>query len=156
MQISIETAMRRSELLRLEWKHIDLSIPSAFLPITKNNYSRTVPLSTAAVAILVSLPKSDSGKVFPTTDAALKAGFKRAVTRAQYFYLAECAKTGATPKEGFLKDFRWHDARHEATSRMATKLPNIIELGAVTGHRDVRMLQRYYHPDPAELARKLG
>jgi integrase len=156
LQISIETAMRRSELLRLEWKHVDLAIPSAYLPTTKNNHPRAVPLSTAAVAILVSLPKSESGKVFPTTDAALKKGFERALTRARYFYLEECAKTGAAPKEGFLIDFRWHDARHEATSRMATKLPNIIELGSVTGHRDVRMLQRYYHPDVAELARKLG
>lgn len=156
MQVSVETAMRRSELLRLEWKHIDLSVPSAFLPVTKNDHPRTVPLSAAAVAIINSLPKSESGLVFPTTSAALKRGFERAIERAQRLYLAECVETGVTPKPDFLRNFRWHDIRHEATSRMATKLPNIIELGAVTGHRDVRMLQRYYHPDPAELARKLG
>lgn len=156
MQISIETAMRRSELLRLEWKHIDLLVPSAFLRVTKNDHPRTVPLSTAAVAIINSLPKSESGLVFPTTSAALKKGFKRALERAQRLYLADCVQTGVTPKPDFLRNFRWHDVRHEATSRMATKLPNIIELGAVTGHLDVRMLQRYYHPDPAELARNLG
>jgi hypothetical protein len=39
---------------------------------------------------------------------------------------------------------------------MATKLPNLIELAAVSGHKSLKMLQRYYHPNPAELAVKLG
>ena len=41
-------------------------------------------------------------------------------------------------------------------SRMAEKLANVLELSAVTGHRDVRMLKRYYHPRAEDLARKLG
>ena len=39
---------------------------------------------------------------------------------------------------------------------MAEKLPNVIELAAVTGHKDLRMLKRYYHPRMEDLARKLG
>jgi hypothetical protein len=39
---------------------------------------------------------------------------------------------------------------------MATKLPNLIELAAVSGHKSLKMLQRYYHPDVGDLARKLG
>jgi hypothetical protein len=39
---------------------------------------------------------------------------------------------------------------------MAKKLPNLIELAAVTGHKDVRMLARYYHPKAEDLALKLG
>ncbi|MBK6741728.1 MAG: tyrosine-type recombinase/integrase [Hydrogenophilales bacterium] len=53
-------------------------------------------------------------------------------------------------------DLHFHDLRHEAASRMADRLPNIIELAAVTGHKDVKMLARYYHPRVEELARKLG
>jgi hypothetical protein len=36
------------------------------------------------------------------------------------------------------------------------KLPNVIELAAVTGHKSLAMLKRYYHPKATELARKLG
>jgi hypothetical protein len=39
---------------------------------------------------------------------------------------------------------------------MAEKLPNGIELAAVSGHRSLRMLQRYYHPRPEGLALKIG
>ncbi|MBU6995964.1 MAG: tyrosine-type recombinase/integrase [Ferrovum myxofaciens] len=55
-----------------------------------------------------------------------------------------------------LDDFHFHDLRHEATSRLADKLPNVIELAAVTGHKDLRMLKRYYHPRAENLAKKLG
>jgi hypothetical protein len=33
---------------------------------------------------------------------------------------------------------------------------NLIELAAVTGHKDLRMLKRYYHPRATDLAKKLG
>jgi hypothetical protein len=36
------------------------------------------------------------------------------------------------------------------------KLPNLIELASVSGHRSLKMLQRYYHPKAEDLAKKLG
>lgn len=138
VELALETAMRRGELLSLEWRNLDLDRRIAFLPVTKNGQVRTVPLSTRAVAILSSLPRSISGKVFPVTADALKKGFTRA-----------CVRAGLT---GIV----FHTLRHEATSRLAEKLPNLVELGAVTGHKDLRMLRRYYHPRPEDLARKLG
>ncbi|WP_256078017.1 tyrosine-type recombinase/integrase [Massilia sp. YIM B04103] len=50
VELALETAMRRGELLALEWKHINLSAQTAFLEMAKNGTSRTVPLSKAAVA----------------------------------------------------------------------------------------------------------
>jgi hypothetical protein len=43
-----------------------------------------------------------------------------------------------------------------AITRMAEKLPNLIELSAVSGHKSLAMLKRYYHPNPELLAEKLG
>lgn len=51
---------------------------------------------------------------------------------------------------------RYVHLRHEAATRLAGKLSNVLELAAVTGHRDLRLLQRYFHPDPSDLARKIG
>jgi hypothetical protein len=39
---------------------------------------------------------------------------------------------------------------------MAEKLPNVIELAAVSGHKSLMVLKRYYRPAPIELALKLG
>jgi integrase len=55
-----------------------------------------------------------------------------------------------------IQDLHFHDLRHEATTRLSEKLPNILELSSVTGHKDLRMLKRYYHPKAEELALKLG
>jgi len=42
----------------------------------------------------------------------------------------------------------------ESTTRLAEKCLYVVELAAVTGHKKLVQLKRYYQPDPAELARK--
>jgi len=105
---------------------------------TKNGETRDVPLSTRAVEILKNLPRHESGRVFPTTGEALKRVFMRA-----------CKRAG-------IENLHFHDLRHEATSRIAERLDNILELSAVTGHRSVHMLKIYYNPRASDLAKKLG
>jgi integrase len=138
VQLALHTAMRRGELLGLLWKHIDLEAQTAYLPTSKNGQPRTVPLSRAAVDVLVQMPAKGSERVFFISAQALAAAFKRATGRAG------------------LANLRFHDLRHTATSRMAERLPNVIELAAVTGHQSLQMLKRYYHPSAASLAKKLG
>ncbi len=138
VQLALATAMRRGELLSLKWQHIDLQGRTAFLPDTKNGDSRTVPLSSTAVQVLAELPRHISGAVIPVKFFTLDAAFKRARKRAG------------------LGDVRFHDLRRTAITRMAEKLPNVIELAAVSGHKSLMVLKRYYRPTAAELAQKLG
>ena len=136
--LAIETAMRRGEILSLHWENINYAKRTAYLSLTKNGESRTVPLSTRAIVTLQALPRSIDGRVLPVNFAALETNFKRARERAG------------------LKDLRIHDLRHTAATRLAEKLPNLLELSAVTGHKSLAMLKRYYHPNPELLAEKLG
>ena len=136
--VALESAMRRSELLALRWSDVFLSDCFVRLHDTKNGESRDVPLSKRAYSVLASLPRHFSGRVFPVTGDAVKKAFTRAVERAG------------------LGDFHFHDLRHEATSRIAEKLDNVLELSSVTGHKTLSMLKRYYHPRAKDLARKLG
>lgn len=138
VQLALETAMRRGELLSLRWENIDLQARTAFLPDTKNGESRTVPLSSAATQVLSELPKHISGAVIPVKFFSLDAAFKRA-----------CKRAG-------LQEVRFHDLRRTAITRMADKLPNVIELAAVSGHKSLMVLKRYYRPAPIDLAKKLG
>ncbi|MEJ6001059.1 tyrosine-type recombinase/integrase [Paucibacter soli] len=55
ISLAIETTMRLGELLSLRWAAVDLQKRTAHLTETKNGESRTVALSTAAVAILKDL-----------------------------------------------------------------------------------------------------
>ena len=59
-------------------------------------------------------------------------------------------------KRAKIEDFRFHDLRHEATSRFFEKRLNVMEVAAITGHKDLRMLQRYTHLRAEDLAVKLG
>jgi integrase len=136
--VAIETAMRRGEILGLHREHVHLDRRIAFLPITKNGQARYVPLSSRAAEIIRTLPDSPDGRLFPITVAAMEASFLKAVRRAG------------------LSGLHFHDLRHTAASRMAKKLPNVIELASVTGHTSLQMLKRYYHPKAEELALKLG
>ena len=138
VELALATAMRRGELLSLRWENINLKARTAYLPTTKNGDARTVPLSSSALHILEKLPRHLSGSVFPMNTAALNAAFKRGLSRSG------------------LIDIRFHDLRRTAITRMAEKLPNVIELAAVSGHKSLMVLKQYYRPSATELALKLG
>lgn len=55
-----------------------------------------------------------------------------------------------------LEDLTFHDLRHEATSRLAKRYPNPLDLARVTGHKDLKSLDRYYQPDLTELAGRVA
>ena len=135
---SIETGMRRGELLSTRWEDVYIDIRTIHLPITKNGSSRDVPLSSRARDIIADLPRGLSGAVFPIHFEALKGLWKRA-----------CKRAG-------IVDLHFHDLRHEATTRFFEKGLNVMEVATITGHKDLRMLQRYTHLKSSILSIKLG
>lgn len=140
--VAVETACRLSELLKMEWKDVNLSKRIVYLSDTKNGTARTIPLSDRAMEILAAIPKHISDKrVFYTwkpRNDAMNGAFKLAVSRAG------------------MEDFHFHDLRHEATSRLFEKGLNVLEVSAITGHKSLSMLQRYTHIRPEVLLMKLN
>jgi len=149
--LALETGMRRGELVNLRWEHVNLGKRTLHIPVTKNGHPRTIPLSTAAVEILKQVPCPAAGeygrggkvpcadsRVFPVTANAVKLAWRRLRGRA-----------GA---EGL----RFHDLRHEAVSSFFERGLNVPEVALISGHRDARMLFRYTHLKPEDVARKLG
>jgi integrase len=139
--LAIESAMRLGELLNMRWSDIDFQSRTVMIPRTKTDIPRVIPLTGRAIATLQSIPRRIGvDRVFDCWKRAdsFEKTFRRAVVKAG------------------LEDFRFHDLRHTATSRLAQKLPNVIELAAITGHSSISMLKRYYHVSPTELARKLA
>jgi integrase len=139
--MALETAMRQSELIGLRWELIDLAKQTAHLVDTKNGDSRTVPLSTTAVALLKHRrpPGRATGQVWTgITTEAVKQSFQRACERAD------------------IQGLRFHDLRHEAISRLFERGLHAVEVAAISGHKDLRMLMRYTHLDASKLAAKLS
>lgn len=139
--VLVETAMRRSELLGLQWQNVKFQGENGTAKVidTKNGEDRTVPLSSVAVAALKTLPRGIRGNVFKLTASALTHRWQAARTQI-----------GAP-------DLRIHDLRHEATSRLfEDKNLNVIEASSITGHKTLSMLKRYANLNPELLAKKLG
>jgi integrase len=55
-----------------------------------------------------------------------------------------------------MPDLHFHDLRHEAISRLFERGLNVAEVAAISGHRELRMLQRYTHLRAVDLVVRLG
>jgi integrase len=137
--VAIESAMRRGELLGLLWQDVDFGLRVVHLRQSKNGDCRDVPLSRRAIVALRELnPDANrQGYVFPMTGNSVRSAFGRLVSLTE------------------IQNLRFHDLRHEAISRLFEKGLNPIEVAAISGHRELRMLQRYTHLRAADLAPKL-
>ena len=138
--LAIETGMRRSELASLSWEEIDFKKQTAHLPKTKTDVPRTVPLSKAAIKALKAINTKPNGRVFDLQAASMSQAFERA----------------CEPHRANIVGVRFHDLRHEATSRLFEKGLNVMEVAAITGHKTLDMLKRYTHLRAEDLAKKLG
>lgn len=139
--LGIETGMRRAEFHLPCAKDFREKERYIFLSDTKNGDQRKVPLSSKALSLFKTLTTGlkPNERIFPMSQYTLSGYVKVALQNAG---LADA-------------DLRFHDARHEAATRLSTKLSNVLELSAVTGHRSLQSLKRYYNPKPADLAAKL-
>ncbi|ENO75335.1 site-specific integrase [Thauera sp. 63] len=133
---ALETAARRGEILSLTWDCVDLKGRTA--TISGKTGTRTIPLSPACLDMMRSLPRSLDGTVFPLSREALKQAYERAVVRAD------------------IKDFTFHDLRHDALTRLAKLGFSVLELRAISGHTTANMLQRYVSIDARDLAHRLA
>jgi integrase len=137
--MAVETAMRRGELLDLLWQNVDFRLRTVQVLQSKNGDCRDVPLSRRAIVALRELnPDANrQGLVFPMTGNSVRSAFDRLVSVTE------------------IEDLRFHDLRHEAISRLFEKGLNPIEVATISGHRELRMLQRYVHLRATDLALRL-
>jgi integrase len=137
LTLAIETGMRRGELLSIRWQDVDQSAHTVRILKTKNGHPRTIPLTPKALKVLSSLERRQE-RVFPVTANAVRLAWERLRRRAG------------------LKDLRLHDLRHEAVSRFFEYGLTVPEVALISGHRDPRMLSRYTHLRPENVAEKLA
>ena len=129
---AIETAMRGGEILSLNKTTVDIKRQVCHLPLTKNGFSRDVPLSKRAVEILELVDLN-----FNLTSSQLDANFRK--------YRDRC----------MINDLHFHDTRHQAITNLANKGIQILDLAKITGITDLKMLMVYYNETIESIAKKL-
>lgn len=155
--LASETGMRRSEVAGIRRENINLLHGFVHLPNSKNGRARDVPLTPIAKETLRQFLTNRPlrGPIFTMTPGSITQAFIRARRRARKRYEALCSHHCRRPNPAYFRDLRFHDTRHEGTSQLAGVLA-IHELAKANGNIDTRMLLRYFHPDPAQLSRKIA
>ena len=139
VQFSIETAVRRSELLGIRYKNINFTNRTLLLTNTKNGKDRVLPLSEKAFLILQSQPRQFDGRVFPLTKNQVKHYWQQALKKTN------------------IVGFRWHDIRRHSCGLLFEKGLSVPEVQLMSGHLDPKILLKTYTKlDPRKLVEKLG
>lgn len=134
-RFSCETAMRAGEVVGMSWDDIDLDVRAVHLPKTKNGHPSDVPLSGAAVELLLQLPKLSP--VFGLNGRSLDALFRKIKARA------------------LVEGLTYHDSRAAALTMLLRKV-DVMTLAKISGHRDLRILMNtYYREIAADIAKRL-
>ena len=134
--MSLTTGARQSEILNLEWRHIDFNNQLAYLKETKNGRPRSISLADSVIAELSQLyQKRNTTKpmVFASKTTFGKVDLKKAWQEAL--------------KHAQIENCRQHDMRHTFCTLAARQGASNLELATAMGHRTLNMLQRYTHLD---------
>jgi integrase len=162
-ELGLESAMRMREMYTIDLSQFDVARATVFLDKTKNGSKRQVPLTTVAIAAFERYRKLvmardaemqgfafDGGRLFPwwdgSKDKKVLAGISVRLSGqfGRIFDVAGCS------------DFKFHDLRHEATSRLYEKTSlSDIQIAKITGHSDTKILMRYSNLRGSDLASRL-
>lgn len=135
---AVGTAMRLGEIVRLRWGDLDTGKRTILIrdrkhPRQKKGNDQTVPLLAGPfrlngqlvdpLAIIQRQPRCGD-RIFPVNPASVSTAFTRAVAGAG------------------IGNLRFHDLRHDGTSRLFEAGYAIEQVALVSGHRDWNMLRR--------------
>ena len=134
MDFAIASARREAEICRLEWRDNEPAsrtgvVRDAKHPTAKDGNHRRFKYTAEAWAIVERQPRT-SEYIFPYDPNSVGAAFTRA-----------CHVLG-------IEDLRFHDLRHEATSRLFERGYQIQEVAQFTLHESWNELKRYTNLRP--------
>lgn len=130
VELAYETAMRRGEIVKLKPKHLHLD-DRILSVVDGKTGDRSVPLTNRAVGLLrdsLSRCLTPEARLFPVAPHSVSTAVRRA-RRAV----------------GLDDDVRLHQLRHTRITEVAKKGFNQAQIMMVSGHHDVRSIQRYTH-----------
>ena len=140
-EVALHTGIRRGALLGLRWRHVDFT--TLMIEVTeeldKTGHGYYVAINARVREVLgdVSTRAAFTGRddfVFCLPDGSQRMGVRDAFEKAR--------------ERAGLEDFRWHDFRHTAASRIVQAGGTLLDAGEHLGHRTLLMTQRYAHLSP--------
>lgn len=141
------TGLRLSNILELTWDNVNLFSKTLIVGKTKNGEPLGLPMTETAFETFKSISKirrldtslvfyNSKGKIFDMR--YVSATFRQCRIRAN------------------IKDFRFHDLRHDFCSKLVQRGVDLYVVAALAGHRDIKTTQRYAHLSPEKLRKDIA
>jgi integrase len=124
------TGARLREVLHLRWDQVDFARALASLPDSKTG-AKVIPLSTAALEIISSLPRVSDYVIAGDRPNRPRADLQR--------------PWDAVRRLAGLEGVRIHDLRHSHASMAAASGLSLTIIGELLGHRQASTTKRYVH-----------
>lgn len=145
--ISLNTGIRKGELLSLQWENVSFPLSSITIEGTsaKSGKTRHIPLNNEALNTLkLWHQQSDNhtGLIFPN-----KIGKQLSDIKKAWASILRAAK---------IENFRWHDMRHHFASRLVMAGVDLNTVRELLGHSDIKMTLRYAHLAPEHKAQAVA
>jgi integrase len=141
--VSLNTGMRRGELLNLTWRNVDLEQRNITVEAdtAKGAKTRHIRLNDEAVKVLRTWRDQPGAKsliyVFSNNDGQPLANVRK-------------SWVGILKRAG-IENFRWHDLRHTFASNLVIAGVDLNKVRALLGHTDYKMTLRYAHLAPEHM-----
>ncbi len=141
--LALNTGLRRGEIFQLRWSDVDEK--QKLLTVrgdgAKSGQTRRVPLNDVALSTLQVWGRQ-LGK--PAPEALIFAGREGQLTRIDTAW-------GSLMKLAKVKNFRFHDCRHDFASRLVMAAVPLNTVRELLGHQSLEMTMRYAHLAPQHL-----
>ncbi|WP_458699933.1 tyrosine-type recombinase/integrase [Sulfurospirillum sp. 1307] len=125
------TGARRGEVLKAQWKDINLNQNIWTIPTSKNGKKRILPISEKLKELISTIP-NHSKYLFPSP--------KTGIPQNDFYRSWDHAR-----RKAGLKDVRLHDLRHSFASALVNSGRSLYEVQTLLGHSNMKMTQRYAH-----------
>ncbi len=141
------TGLRLSNIIGLKWSDVNLFSKTIIIGKTKNGEPLGLPMNETVFHLFKSLSKVrhiNSSEIFLG-----KSNQRLSGCTVSIMFSRACKKAG-------IKNFRFHDLRHDFCSRLVQSGVDIYTVAALAGHKNVGTTQRYAHLSPEKLRQDIS
>lgn len=143
LRFALLSGCRRAEIVGLQWKDVNF-FNREFRVTGKGDKSRTIPMTKAIYSLLWSIKDNHKAAVFTYVVKRPREG---AVKGSREPITMEGFKTEwrRTKGRAGVEDYRFHDNRHTAATRLVRTTGNLKAAQQLLGHTELATTSRYSH-----------
>jgi integrase len=143
LRFALLTGCRRAEIVGLQWKDVDF-FNREFRIVGKGDKGRTIPMTKAVFALLWDLKDHHKTAVFTYLVKRPREGAVKG-TREPISMEGFKTEWRRTKGRAGVENYRFHDNRHTAATRLVRATGNLKAAQKMLGHTELATTSRYSH-----------